>query len=148
MTTTTPPAVTSFLAELPAQRRRELERVRDVVRKHLPAGYAETVSGGMIVYEVPLAVYSGTYNGQPLWYAALASAKSYLSLHLMMVYGSPALSQRLRDGFESAGKKLDMGKACVHFQAADDLALDAIAEAVASTSVQQFVAIAKAARRR
>lgn len=144
----TPSKVTEFLAQLPAARRKELERVRKVVREHLPTGYEETLTKGMIVYEVPLERYPDTYNGHALWYAALASEKSYLSLHLMPVYGSPPLAQKLRDGFKAAGKKLDMGKACIRFKSADDLALDAIAEAVASTPLERYVELAKAARRR
>jgi hypothetical protein len=141
-------SVTAFLAHLPTQRRRELERVRSVVRKHLPAGYEETLTRGMIVYEVPLRRYRDTYNGHPLWYAALASQKGYLSLHLMPVYGSATLAERLRDGFKAAGKKLNMGKACIRFRSAQDLALDTIGEVIASTSVDRFVASAQAARRR
>lgn len=148
MTPKTAPAVAAYIAKLPAARRQELERVRSVVRKHLPAGYEETLARGMIVYEVPLAKYADTYNGHALWYAALAAEKNYLSLHLMTVYGSPALAQRLRDGFNAASKKLDMGKACIRFHTADELALDTIAEVVASTPLERFVAIAKAARRR
>lgn len=143
-----PTTVAAHVAQLPAARRRELERVRRVVRKHLPAGYEETLTRGMIVYQVPLARYPDTYNGQPLWYAALASQKSCLTLHLMPVYGSVPLAQKLRDGFKAAGKKLDMGKACIRFQTADDLALDTIADVVASTPLDRFVAIAQAARRR
>ena len=144
----TPRSVTDFLAQLPAARRKELQRVRSVVRKHLPAGYEETLTRGMIVYEVPLRRYADTYNGHPLWYAALASQKAYLALHLMPVYGSATLAQKLRDGFKAAGKKLDMGKACIRFRTADDLALDTIGEVVGSTSVERFVTIAQAARRR
>ena len=142
------PSVTQFLAELPPARRTELERVRSVVREHLPAGYAETVTRGMIVYEVPLERYADTYNGHALWYAALASQKAGLTLHLMAAYGSPVLTQKLQDGFKAAGKKLDMGKACIRFRTADDLALDAVAEVIASTPVDRFVAFAQAARRR
>jgi uncharacterized protein DUF1801 len=144
----TAPTVAAYIAKLPAARRVEIERVCSVIRKNLPAGYEETFTRGMIVYEVPLAKYDDTYNGHALWYAALAAEKNYLSLHLMNVYGSPALAQQLRDGFNAAGKKLDMGKACIRFRTADDLALDTIAELVASTPLEQFVAIAKAARRR
>ncbi|HZM17481.1 MAG TPA: DUF1801 domain-containing protein [Candidatus Krumholzibacteria bacterium] len=142
------PGVATFLAGLPPERRREAERVRDLVRRHLPAGYEEVVSKNMLVYQVPLERYSDTYNGQPLWYAALASEKSYLSLHLMPVYGDKGQAQRLEDGFRAAGKKLDMGKACIHFQAADDLALDVIGEVVGSTPVDRWVEIAATARRR
>jgi hypothetical protein len=143
-----PTTVVAYVAQLPAARRKELERVRRVVRKHLPAGYEETLTRGMIVYQVPLARYPDTYNGHPLWYAALASQKSCLTLHLMPVYGSAPLAEKLRDGFKAAGKKLDMGKACIRFQTADDLALDTIADVVASTPLERFVAIAQAARRR
>ena len=140
--------VETFLKKLPAQRRTEVERVRDVLRRHIPDGYKETISKNMLVYQVPLERYSDTYNGQPLWYAALASEKSYLSLHLMPVYGDSASATRLKDGFKAAGKKLNMGKACIRFQKAEDLALDAIGQIVGSIPVDRWVKIAEAARRR
>jgi len=140
--------VASLLANLPSERRPEFKRVRDVVRRHLPPGYEEVVSKDMLVYQVPLSRYADTYNGHPLWYVALASEKSYLSLHLMPAYGDAALAKRLKDAFRTARKKLDMGKACIHFRKADDLELDAIGEAVASTPLDRWVQIAQAARRR
>jgi hypothetical protein len=140
--------VDAFLVGLPAERRAEVERVREVVKRNLPAGYEEVVSKNMLVYQVPLERYSDTYNGHPLWYIALASEKSYLSLHLMPVYGDNGLAERLADGFRAAGKRLDMGKACIHFRTADDLALDAIAEIVGTIPLDRWIEIAQAARRR
>jgi hypothetical protein len=141
------PSVDGYLARLPADRRRELELVLEVVRRRVPDGYRETFTSGMIVFEVPLSRYADTYNGHALWYIALAAQKSYLTLHLMQVYGSAALAQKLRDGFKAAGKKLNMGKACVRFQQAEDLPLDVVGEIVASVPLERFVAIAQAARR-
>ena len=141
-------SVTEFLAQLPAERRREVRRVRTLIRRHLPAGYEEVISKGMLVYQVPPARYAETYNGHPLWYVALASEKSYLSLHLMGVYGHAPLAERLRAGFRSAGKKLDMGKACVRFRTADDLAPEVIGEIVGALAPDRWIAIAQAARRR
>ena len=137
-----------YLAQLPAARRGELERVREVVRRRLPPGYVEALRSGMIVYEVPLDRYPDTYNGQPLWYAALAAQKNYLTLHLLTVYGSGPLKTKLVDGFRAAGKRLDMGKACIRFKAADDLALDVVGDVVASVPLERFVAVAQAARKR
>ena len=140
--------VAALIDALPADRRKEVERVRQVIQKHLPAGYVESVTKGMIVYEVPLTEYPETFNGHALWYVALASERSYLSLHLMPVYGSPVLAQKLGDGFAAAGKKLDMGKACIHFHRADDLALDTVGEIVAALPMEKWIAIAKSAQKR
>ena len=141
-------AVAAWIAKLPADRRREVKVVRALVRAHLPAGYEEALSAKCLVWQVPLKAYPDTYNGHPLWYAALASEKSYLSLHLVNVYANEALARALREGFKAAGKKLDMGKACIRFKAADDLALDAIAAVVASTPMDRYIAMAKSVRRK
>src|SRR2546426_4169566 len=148
MATKTQHSVSNFLAQLPPARRREIGRVRALIREHLPAGYEEVVSKRMLVYQVPLSRYSDTYNGQPLWYIALASEKSYLSLHLMTIYGDPVQSQRVKEGFRAAGNKLDMGKACIHFKSADDLPSHLIGAIIASMPVDRWVGIAQAARRR
>jgi len=137
-----------FLAALSEDRRAAVDRVRSVIRRHLPRGYEEVVSKNMLVYQVPFERYSDTYNGQPLWYAALASEKSYLSLHLMPIYGDKTLAQRLDDGFRAAGKKLNVGKACIRFAKADDLALDVIGEIVEAIPLDRWVEIARSARRR
>ena len=149
MAAQTPPSVRSFLSKLPPARREALSRVREVIVKHLPPGppsYEEVVRRDMLVYQVPFATYSDTYNGHPLWYAALGAPKSYLTLHLMAVYGSAKLAKELEDGFRAAGKKLNIGKACIHFEDADDLALDAIGRSIAAVPVAKWVEIAKAAR--
>jgi Domain of unknown function (DU1801) len=141
-------AVSAWLESLPEDRRPDLERVRNVVRKNLPAGYEEVVTKNMLVYQVPLKRYPDTYNGHPLMYIALASQKNYLVLHLMRVYADAAQQQKLKQAFKTAGTRLDMGKACIRFKRADDLAMDAIGDIVASTPVDRWVEIAESARRR
>ena len=148
MKTTKARGAKSFLAGLPPDRAKAISRVRDVVLKHLPPGYEEVDRGNMLVYQVPLERYPDTYNGHPLWYAALAAPKSYLTLHLMAVYGSEKLAKDLANGFRTAGKTLNIGKACIRFHEAEDLALDAIGNIVAAVSLDKWVEIAKAARKR
>ena len=136
----------AYLAAQPADRRKELSRVRQVVKRHLPRGYREVVNWGMITYEVPLTRFPNTYNGQPLCYASLAAQKRHLALYLMGAYADGSNGQRLKDGFRKAGKKLDMGKSCIRFQKADDLALDAIGDAIASLPVDKYIAVFEATR--
>jgi uncharacterized protein YdhG (YjbR/CyaY superfamily) len=141
-------SVADYLAQLPDDRRQELERVRQVVRKHVPKGYEECISFGLIAWVVPLSRYPDTYNGQPLMYAALGTQKNYLSLYLMGPYGSPELLKKLKEGFAAAGKKLDMGKSCVRFKRADDLDLPTIGRVIAAVPADRWVEIARSARRR
>jgi hypothetical protein len=106
------------------------------------------MSAGMIAWVIPLQRFPKTYNGQALWYAALASQKSYCALHLMRAYGDPQQTARLRQAFARAGKKLDMGKACLRFRRLEDLELDVIGEVIASTPPEAFIALYEGSRRR
>jgi hypothetical protein len=139
--------VAQYLRELPPERRRIIAAVRAVIRRNLPAGYQEAVGWGMIVYCVPLSLYPDTYNGQPMMYAALASQKNYCTVHLMAVYASPERLAALKDGFQKAGKKLDMGKACIRFRRLEDLPLEVIGAAIASVPLVRFKAYYEAARK-
>ena len=140
--------VEDYLAELPAERRAVVAAVRDVVLRNLPPGYEETMNWGMISYEIPLARYPTTYNKQPLAYAALAAQKSHYALYLNGAYQQPERGVALEEGFARAGKKLDMGKSCLRFKRLDDLALDAVAESIASTPPDAFIAEYETARGR
>jgi hypothetical protein len=132
--------VASYLAELPNDRRKELEIVLTAMRKRMPKGYQEGMGYGMVMWSIPLEQYPETYNGHPLCYAALAAQKNYSSVHLMCVYGDPDRMGRLRRGFAEAGKKLDMGKACVRFKRADDLPLAIIGELIAEVPPAAYIA--------
>jgi hypothetical protein len=139
-----------YLRTLPLDVRKELARVRAVIKKHLPKGYAETMSYGVISYVVPLKRYPAGYLNKkdvPLPYVSLGAQKRYLALYLMNVYGDPKLEKAFRRAWRNSGKKLDMGKSCVRFQTAEDLALDAVAEAVASTPVDDFIERYETARK-
>jgi hypothetical protein len=138
--------VKEYLDELPADRRKEIAKVRSVVRKNLPKGYRERMEWGLINYEVPLETYPDTYNKKPLCYAGLAAQKNFNTLYLMGAYGDPKQRKRLEDAFKKSGKKMDMGKSCLHFRSADDLPLDAIGEIIASTPPERMIERYEAAR--
>jgi hypothetical protein len=135
-----------YLALLPPDRREAIAAVAATVRRHLPKGYSEGFGWGMLCWQVPLSVYPDTYNGQPLVYAALASQKQYMALYLMCAYARPEVDAMLREGFRAAGKRLDMGKSCIRFRRLEDLPLDVIARAVASTPLAAYVAAAERSR--
>jgi hypothetical protein len=139
--------VAEYLKLLPPERRKSLSAVRKVVRDNLPKGYKEAIGWGAITYAIPLKDYPNTYNGQPLCIAALAAGKHNCTLHLMAAYGDPETRKWLEAQFRRSGKKLDMGKACIHFRQPDDLPLDAIAEVIARVTPEKYIRHYEAARK-
>ena len=140
--------VKDYLAELPVERRKEIARVRSVIRANLPAGYKETMQFGMIAYCVPLSRYPETYNGAPLLYAALAAQKNHNAVYLMGIYADADLRTWFETGYKKSGKKLDVGKSCVRFKTLDDLPLTLIGDAIAKMPAEDFIALYEDARGR
>ncbi len=141
-------SVQDYLAELTPERRATVSTVRDVILQHLPRGYEEVMDFGMISYVIPLATYPTTYNKHPLMYAALASQKNYCSVYLMNIYGVPELMEWFERGYRASGKRMDIGKACVRFKSLDDLPLDLVGQAIARTSVADYIELYEASRRK
>jgi hypothetical protein len=143
--------VEAWLTSLPEDRHLAIGAVRDVILKSLDSGYEEAIAYDMISYFVPHSREPAGYHcnpKQPLHFAMLASKKNYMSLHLMCLYsrGDPdepaaKLLEWFRAQCAKAGKKLDMGKACIRFRKVDDLALDAIAKVVGKVPVEKWIAM-------
>jgi hypothetical protein len=143
-------SVDEYLASLPDDRRQVIEAVRKVILANLDSEFAEGVQYGMIGYYVPHSVFPAGYHcdpKQPLPYAALASQKNHVSLHLMGLYISPDSdadgenpeTRWFREAWAASGKKLDLGKACLRFKKLDDLALDVLAEAFRRLPAQRYI---------
>jgi hypothetical protein len=113
----------SYLANIPPERRKEIERVWQVVRENVPAGYTEQITPKFL-----------TYMADGEWFLALANQKNYISLHLCSIYIFPELKAKL----DNAGKKLKGGKGCINFKRAEDLPLETIAEIVSTYDAKSY----------
>jgi len=140
--------VDAYLNSLPVDKRTVIETVRKWILVHLPSGYEEQMRWGMLSYEVPLALYPRTYNGQPLSYAGLAAQKSHFSLYLMSIYQDVTAEKELISAYQAAGLKLKMGKACIRFRRLDELLLEALVPIVARYTPAAFIAVHEANRKR
>ena len=131
--------VDEYLAELSEDWREAVARVRDVVLANLPDGVVEVMNWGMITYEIPLATYPNTYNGQPLMFAALASQKRHMALYLHSVYADEGARDRFEQAYRETGKRMDIGNSCVRFRSLLDLPLDVVADAIAAVDVPTYL---------
>ena len=145
-----PTTVAAYLASLTPERRAVIEEARALVHKHISKGYAEFMNWGVINWGIPLEEFSSTHNGQPLCYVGLGAQKNYNSLYLMGTYESssgnyttPFSEKLLVDAFKKAGKRLDMGKCCLHFKQLDDLELSSVAQVIAMSTPTEYIAYYK-----
>lgn len=131
--------VDEYLAELEPERRETVEAVLATIRANVPAGYEEGVLWGMVTWFIPLERYPDTYNGQPLYVAALAAQKRHFAVYLNSIYGDPGLREEFERRYAESGKRMDAGKACVRFRRLDDLPLELIGWAVAQVGVERYI---------
>jgi hypothetical protein len=135
--------VEEYVKGLPEERRKAITAVRKVILANLPKGFEECMSYGMIGYVVPHSLYPKGYHCNPklpLPYANLASQKGHMSLYLMTVYADAKIEQWFRKAWLAAGKKLDMGKACVRFKRLEDVPLEVVGQIIARTPVKNYIA--------
>ena len=138
--------VEEYLADLDDDRRAQIEPVYRLVRDAMPDGYAEAVAYGMITWSVPLTTFPNTYNGQPLGYVGLAAQKRHNSLYLMGLYSDSEAAERFRERWTEDGRRLDMGKSCLHFRDPQDLRSDLVTETVASMPPEALIELHEQAR--
>lgn len=131
--------VKEYLNELEPDRRNIISSVLKVIRDNIPKDYEETMNWGMICFEVPLSTYPKTYNKKPLMNIALAAQKNYNSLYLMSAYTDEKLLDELKQGFDDANLKMNMGKSCIRFKKVDDIPLDTIGSIISKVSLEEFI---------
>lgn len=135
--------VAEYLKSLPSDQREVLAAVRTVILANLDSGFQECMQYGMVGYSVPHSRFPAGYHcdpKQPLPFAALAAQKNHFSLYLMGLYMNPTEVKWFTQAWKAAGKKLDMGKACVRFKKLDDVALDVVGQAFRRISADAWIA--------
>jgi uncharacterized protein YdhG (YjbR/CyaY superfamily) len=144
-----PKTVADYLDALPPDRRAAIETVRTVILANLDRDYEEGIQYGMLGYYIPHRVFPAGYHcdpKQPLPFAALASQKNHMSLHLMCVYGDEAGMKAFQQAWAKTGKKLDMGKACIRFTDADQVALNVVGETIRRMPAKRWIEVYEASR--
>jgi len=117
--------VAQYLSELPADRQQAMRQLRAVILDHLPAGFEETISYGMIGYVVPHTLYPAGYHCTPklpLPFLNMASQKNFIAVYHMGIYADPALLDWFTGEFpKHSTARLDMGKSCIRFKKPEDI---------------------------
>jgi Domain of unknown function (DU1801) len=133
-----------YLDNVEEAKREQFSKLRDVILKNIPKGFAEEISYGMIGYIVPKSLYPNGYHCDPklpLPFASIAAQKNFIALYHMGIYAQPDLLQWFQEQYPVHCKsKLDMGKSCIRFKKADDIPYQLIAELMKKLSVKDWIA--------
>lgn len=137
-----PTSPADYLDSLPPDRRAAVERLRRVLKQHLPRGFEETMGYGMLAWVVPHRTFPAGYHcdpEQPLPFINLASQKQYLSLYHMGLY-DPALAAWLKAEWpKHTDAKLDMGKCCVRMKDPAKIPFELLGELAEKITPAQWV---------
>lgn len=138
-----------YINQLPEDRKKPIEDLRNVVLTNLPKGFKEGMLYGMLGYYVPKSQYEPGYHvGKeftPLPFINIASQKNYIALYHSGIYAHPPLHDWFAQEYPKHSKyKLDMGKSCIRFKKVDDIPLELIAELCTKMSVEQWISIYEA----
>lgn len=143
------PTPTAYIAALPLERQGPVRKLRQVLKKHLPQGFKETMDYGMIAYVVPHALYPAGYHvdpKRPLPFMNLASQKQYVALYHMGLYHGPLLNWFRRTWPQHTDAKLDLGKSCLRLKKLDQIPYPLIGELAAKMTPAEWIAMYERSR--
>ena len=132
-----------YIAELPADRKEAIIKLRSVLLKNLPEGFQEVMSYGMITYVVPHSIYPSGYHctpSDPLPFVGFASQKNCISFYHMGIYSDPALLDWfVKEYPKHTDARLDMGKSCIRFKKPEKIPFKLFGELMRKMSVNDWI---------
>ena len=134
-----------YVEKVPEERRPSFERLRQTVLDHLPAGFEEVMSYGMIGYVVPHSLYPEGYHctpALPLPFMNIANQKNFIAFYHMGIYAEPELLRWFLAEYEALNlRKLDMGKSCMRFKNWEEIPFELIGQLVSKRSPHDWIAV-------
>ncbi|MFD1095438.1 DUF1801 domain-containing protein [Salegentibacter chungangensis] len=134
-----------YIDKLPEDRKKAVLQLRKEILNHLPEGFEETMSYGMLGYVVPHSVYPPGYHVNPdlpLPFINLASQKNYIAIYHSGLYADEKLLKWFKEEYTKHCKtKLNMGKSCIRFKNAEHIPYRLIGELAGKMSPEEWIEI-------
>lgn len=138
----------AYVAQLPEERRAVMSQLRASIQQHLPPGFEETMSYGMIGYVVPHSYYPAGYHCDPklpLPFISIAAQKNFYAFYHMGIYVDPELLDWFTDAYPThSSAKLDMGKSCIRLKKPEHIPYALLGELAGKMTPEQWVSLYEA----
>ncbi|HTM66969.1 MAG TPA: DUF1801 domain-containing protein [Flavipsychrobacter sp.] len=137
--------VAEYIETLPEEKKEAMIKLRDIIVQHLPEGFEERMSYGMITYVVPHSIYPNGYHCDPkqaLPFLSIAAQKNFIAVYHMGIYSDPNLLEWFQKAYaEQCGNKLDMGKSCIRFKKPEQIPFGLMGELAAKMTPQEWITL-------
>ena len=134
--------VEAYVSKFSLEDQLVLNELRKTIVHHLPKGFEETMSYGMIGYVIPLSIYPKGYPvdpSLPLGIMAIARQKHAFTLYHMGLYADPKLSEWFKTTYEASYGHLDHGKSCFRFKRKEKIPFDLIGILAEKITVEAWI---------
>ncbi|MBD0779556.1 DUF1801 domain-containing protein [Maribacter sp. ANRC-HE7] len=132
-----------YINELPDDRKIVIQKLRKTILDHLPKGFKEQMTYGMLGYVVPHDLYPDGYHcntALPLPFMNVASQKNFVALYHSGMYANKELYDWFVEEFPKYVKtKLDIGKSCIRFKNMETIPYGLIGELCTKMSVDDWI---------
>jgi Domain of unknown function (DU1801) len=135
--------IEDYLASLPDDRKIAMNELRKNILSHIPKGFQECMSYGMIGYVIPHTIYPSGYHCDPklpLPFMNIASQKNFIAVYHMGIYSDPKLMEWFTEThLKISSKKIDMGKSCIRYKKMEDIPFNLIGELAGKVTPQDWI---------
>ena len=140
-------SIETYLNQMNEEDRSVMQELRKTILTHLPEGFEEQFSYGMIGIVVPHSMYHAGYHCDPklpLPFMSIARQKKAYTFYHMGLYGDPDLFEWFKTEYEHKYGKLDHGKSCLRFKTKEKIPFELIGILVEKISVKQWITLYEA----
>jgi uncharacterized protein YdhG (YjbR/CyaY superfamily) len=132
-----------YLDSVPDDRKAAMKQLRKVILDHLPEGFKETMSYGMLGFVVPHSVYPDGYHCDPklpLPFMSVASQKNFIAVYHMGIYADLKLLEWFTTEYGKLNtNKLDMGKGCIRFKNPEKIPFELIGKLAGKMTAEKWI---------
>lgn len=144
-----PEKAASYVASLDVERTVIIRKLREILDRHLPEGFAEDFQYGMITWVVPKSRYPAGYHvspGIPLPFISIASQKRHIAIYHLGLYADPGLLRWFSEGLVARGLRPDIGKSCIRLDPKKPIPWELIGALCEKVSVDAFISLYESSR--
>lgn len=132
-----------YFEQVPEHQKEAMNKLREVIKAHIPEGFEEAVGSGMVGYQVPYSIYPAGYHckpKQPLPFVGIAAQKHFIAVYHMGIYSDENLLKWFLEEYPKAtSAKLDMGKSCIRFKKPESIPFELIGKLMEKMTVEDWI---------